>query len=51
MLRQKYLKKQSPTPQNVGSLGRTSVNPMPNAQVCVYLMVHITKLPHPGPHQ
>jgi hypothetical protein len=22
----------------------TSLNPMPNAQVCVYLMVHITKL-------
>jgi hypothetical protein len=22
----------------------TSMNPVPNAQVCVYLMVHITKL-------
>ncbi len=22
----------------------TSLNPVPNAQVCVYLMVHITKL-------
>jgi hypothetical protein len=25
-------------------LSKTSLNPVPNAQVCVYLMVHITKL-------
>jgi hypothetical protein len=25
-------------------LYNTSVNPMPNAQVCVYLTIHITKL-------
>jgi hypothetical protein len=27
----------------------TSLNPVPNAQVCVYLMVHITKLQSHGP--
>jgi len=29
-----------PKPLNLG----TSLNPLPNAHVCVYLMVHITKL-------
>ncbi len=27
-----------------GEYSNTSLNPMPNAQVCAYLMIHITKL-------